>query len=256
MAPTTAKGRKKKTGKVQRPRDDDPAASSTTLEQPPRRPATRKAGSRHAASRHLPSLCPGSLTAASRQAVPFPVGAPQGRPPFQSAPEDPPNEPFFAPSTPAAVPRTVPSESVLSVINAFSSPNYRISKPPPGASRLGVMSNPCYPHGVKWDSGRNKWRVDTAIMTTGACKSRVFSDAASAARCHDKHALQHVGGQACLNFPNGDYMRLSAGCYVVKPIIPSAARASVGPISLGDEVQAGNPTAQKRPTSLAVMIGE
>ena len=252
---SNAEGSKKKTSKEQQPSDDDQPAS-TTLKQPFRRPATRKAGSRHGASRHSTSLSSVSLPAAPRQAVPFPVGPPQGRPPFQSAHEDPPKEAYIAPPTPAPVPRTVPSESVLNVIKAFSGPNSKISKLPPGPSRLGIMTNPCYPHGVKWDSGRNKWRVDIYNMATGSCKSRVYSDAASAARYHDKHALRQFGGQACLNFPMGDYMRLSGGSYVVKPTIPSAARASEGPISMGDDVEARNPTAQKQPVALALMIGE
>jgi len=251
-----AEGRKKKKGKVQRARDDDQAAPAAPLKQPSRPPATRKASSRHAASRQSSSLSSGSRPASSRQADPFPVGPPQGRPPFQSAPEDPPKQAYIAPPTPPAVLRTVPSESVLNVIKAFSTPNYRISKPPPGPSRLGVMTHPCYPHGIKWDAGRNKWRVDIVTTATGACKSRVFSDAASAARCYDKLALQRFGEQACINFPKGDYMRLSVGSYVVKPIIPSAGRASEGRISLGDDVEARKPTAQKQPMSLTVMIGE
>ena len=251
-----AEGRKKKKGKVQRPRDDDQAASSTPLKQPSRPPATRKAGSRHGASRQSSSLPSGFQPASSRQAAPFLVGPPQGCPPFLSTPEDPPQEAYIAPPTPAAVLRTVPSKSVLNVIKAFSTPNYRISKPPPGPSRLSIMTHPCYPHGVKWDSGRNKWRVHIVTTATGACKSRVFSDAASAARYYDKHALQRDGEQACINFPKGDYMRLSAGAYVVRPIFPSAARASHGPISLGEDVEARNPTAQRQPMSLTVMIGE
>ena len=255
-AAPTAKGHQKKSGKVQRPRDDDKPASSAPLKQPARRPATRKAGSRHAASRQSSSLPSGSRPGSSRQADPFPVSPPQDRPPFQSTLQDPPREAYIAPPTPTAVLRTVPSESVSSVIKAFSTPNYKISKPPPGPSRLGVMTHPCYPHGIKWDAGRNKWRVDIVNTPTGACKSRVFSDAASAARYQDKHALQRYGEQACLNFPKGDYMRLSAGAYCVKPIIPSAARASPVPISLGEDVEARNPTAQKQPMSLTVTIGE
>ena len=251
-----AGGRKKKKGKVQRPRDDDQAAPAAPLKQPSRPPATRKAGSRHGASRQSSSLSSGSRPASSRQAAPFPVGPPQGRPPFQSTPEDPPKQAYIAPPTPAAVLRTVPSQSVLNVIKAFSTPNYKISKPPPGPSRLGVMTHPCYPHGIKWVAGRNKWRVDIVNTPTGACKSRVFSDAASAARYQDKHALQRYGEQACLNFPKGDYMRLLAGAYCVTPIIPSAARASHVPISLGEDVEARNRTAQKQPMSLTVMIGE
>ncbi|KAL0052197.1 hypothetical protein WJX82_009614 [Trebouxia sp. C0006] len=206
-----AEGCKKKKGKVQRARDDDQATSSSTLKQPSRPPATRKAGSHHGASRQSSSLSSGSRPASSRQADPFP---------------------------------------------AFSTPNYKISKPPPGPSRLGVMTHPCYPHGIKWDAGRNKWRVDIVNAPTGACKSRVFSDAASAARYQDKHALQRYGEQACLNFPKGDYMRLLAGAYCVKPIIPSAARASPVPISLGEDVEARNPTAQKQPMSLTVTIAD
>ncbi len=236
--------------------DDDQAASSTPLKQPSRRPATRKAGSRRGASRHSTSHSSGSLPAASRQAVPFPVGPPQGSPPFQSTPEDPPQEAYVAPPTPAAVLRTVPSESVLKVIKAFSSPNSKIAKSPSGPSRLGVMTSPRYGHGVKWDSGRNKWRVDIANTGTGTCKSRVFSDAASAARYHDMHALQRFGGRARLNFPKGDYTRLPGGTYAVNPTIPSADRASEEPISMGDDVEARKPSEQKQPTSLAVIIGE
>lgn len=251
-----AKGRKKKTGKVQRARDDDQAATSAPVKQPSRPPATRKAGSRHAASRQSSSLSSGSRPVSSRQADPLPVGLPQGRPPFQSTPEAPPQEAYIAPPTPTAVLRTVPSQSVLNVIKAFSTPNYKISKPPPGPSRLGVMTHPCYPHGVKWDSGRNKWRVHIVNTATGACKSRVFSDAASAARYYDKHALQRYGEQACINFPKGDYMQMSGGGYVVRPTMPSAGRASEGPISLGEDVEARNRTAQRQPMSLTVMIGK
>ncbi len=255
MRPATkAEGRKKKKGKVQRARDDDQAAPSTALKQPSRPPATCKAGSRHAASRQSSSLSSGSWPASFRQADPSPAVQPQGRPPFQFPPEDPPREAYIAPPTPAAVLRTVPSESVL--IKAFSTPNYKITKSPPGPSRLGVMSNPCYPHGVKWDSSRNKWRVDIYNMATGACKSCVFSDAASAARYHDLHALGRFGGRAVLNFPKGNYMQLPGGCYVVKPTFPSAERASEEQGSMGNDVEPGNPGAQKQPMSLAVMIGE
>ncbi len=89
-----SEGCKKKKGKVQRARDDDQATSSSTLKQPSRPPATRKAGSRHGASRQSSSLSSGSRPASSRQADPFPVGPPQGRPPFQSTPEDPPREAY------------------------------------------------------------------------------------------------------------------------------------------------------------------
>ena len=250
-----AEGRKKKSGKVQRARDDDQAAPLTTLKQPSRPPATRKAGSCHGASRQSSSLSSGSRPASSRQAVPFPVGPPQGRPPFQSTREDPPKQAYNAPPTPAAVLRTVPSESVLNVIRAFSTPNYKISKLPPGPSRLGVMTHPCYPHGIKWDSGRNKWRVDIGNMATGACKSCMFSIAASAARYRDLHALGRFGGRALLNFPKGDYMQLPGGSYVVRPTLPSAGRASEEPSSMGDDVEPGSPSPQKQPMSLTVMIG-
>ncbi len=118
-AAPTAKGHQKKSGKVQRPRDDDKPASSAPLKQPARRPATRKAGSRHAASRQSSSLPSGSRPGSSRQADPFPVSPPQDRPPFQSTLQDPPREAYIAPPTPTAVLRTVPSESVSSVIKGI-----------------------------------------------------------------------------------------------------------------------------------------
>ncbi|KAL0028633.1 hypothetical protein WJX79_007029 [Trebouxia sp. C0005] len=253
-AAPTAEGRKKKTSKVQMPRDHDQPAPSTTLQQPSRRPVIRKAGSRRSTSRHSTSLSARSLSAASRQAVPVPVGPPQGSPPFQSAPVDPPKEAYISPPTPAPVLRTVPSESVLNVIKAFLTPNHKISKSPPGPSRLGIVTHPCYPHGVKWDSVRNKWRVDTANMATGSGKPWVFSDAASAARYHDMHALRRFGGGAHLNFPKEDYMRLPGGSYSLNPSIPSAA--SEEPISMAVDVEARSPSKQKQPMSLAVMIAD
>ena len=253
-AAPTAEGRKKKTSKVQMPRDHDQPAPSTTLQHPSRRPAIRKAGSRRSTSRHSTSLSARSLSAASRQAVPVPMGPPQGSPPFQSAPVDPPKEAYISPPTPAPVLRTVPSESVLNVIKAFLTPNHKISKSRPGPSRLGIVTHPCYPHGVKWDSVRNKWRVDTANTATGSGKSWVFSDAASAARYHDMHALRRFGGGAHLNFPKEDYMRLPGGSYSLNPSIPSAA--SEEPISMAVDVEARSPSKQKQPMSLAVMIGE
>ena len=97
-AAPTAKGRKKKSGKVQRPRDDDKPASSAPLKQPSRRPATRKAGSRHAASRQSSSLPSGSRPGSSRQADPFPVSPPQGRPPIPVHPSGPTQRSLHRPS--------------------------------------------------------------------------------------------------------------------------------------------------------------